>query len=408
MADNVFIFGAGFSYSAGIPLMSAFVDQMWNMARKKKAPDGSVLSSSDQSLLDEAIKIIEELDEFHGRANFDDRNIEDLLSILTFKAMSGGKGSKSNLPKMSRAIARVVELTCKVKRDSQSSNSGSSYEGSVIYKSFWQDLIRMYEKHKSVPTIITFNYDLVLEKSLLALLDSTTYNYGEKRLPFSTFKIDYANEDFGNHSYNVNPETYWKQKMHRGNAFYGEPTKYTSTEQISGYKLSRNSALGNAEVSFPILKLHGSLNFSRRKDQLHSTDIADTDPIILPPVFNKNAADVGNSIWSRAMEELKQAKRIVVVGYSLPRTDVYMQYFLRAALGPNRDLNKISVFDPVLHKNSDLGAALKERYRECFSPQLQRRIDFSPSFVNEKIAPGTTEHFVSLLGSKPDELLFLS
>ena len=83
MTDTVFILGAGFSYDAGIPLLIGFVDRMLDFAIKEKSSD-QPLSPADIEIFKDAMKIRNELDGYHGRANFDDRNIEDLLSNTDF------------------------------------------------------------------------------------------------------------------------------------------------------------------------------------------------------------------------------------------------------------------------------------------------------------------------------------
>ena len=68
--DTVLILGAGFSFDAGIPLMSGFVDQMWEFAIRQKGTDGKTLSPDDVKIFNDAANIRLELNEFHGRASF--------------------------------------------------------------------------------------------------------------------------------------------------------------------------------------------------------------------------------------------------------------------------------------------------------------------------------------------------
>ena len=111
-------------------------------------------------------------------------------------------------------------------------------------------------------------------------------------------------------------------------------------------------------------------------------------------------------MWTSALDHLRSAKNVVVVGYSLPQTDIYMQYFLKAALGPNLDLNKLIVFDPVLFSSSTGCAEMKHRYESCFSPQLRSRIFFDPIVNTPSTQQGTAEAFVRMLESEPAALLF--
>ena len=97
------------------------------------------------------------------------------------------------------------------------------------------------------------------------------------------------------------------------------------------------------------------------------------------------------------MNALRNAKNIVFVGDSLPDTDIYMQYFLRAGIGPNVNLNKIIVFNPVLFKPGEQNDAMRTRFGNCFSPQLQNRIDFNPPLNSAFLETGDVgkfKHFV--------------
>jgi len=105
MSDNVIILGAGFSCEAGIPLLGGFVDRMLDYAIKKTC-DGQPLDSSDIEIFESAIKIRNDLDRYHGRAEFDDRNIEDILSILSFDALDG---SQEGHEKLTAIIRRLPE-----------------------------------------------------------------------------------------------------------------------------------------------------------------------------------------------------------------------------------------------------------------------------------------------------------
>jgi hypothetical protein len=116
---------------------------------------------------------------------------------------------------------------------------------------------------------------------------------------------------------------------------------------------------------------------------------------------------LGGTTWADALNAVRSCKNLIVCGYSLPATDIYMQYFLKAALGPNQDLNKLFVFDPVLFRSDkgDEAKALKKRYSSNFSESIQHRISFEPARAHEGKG-GTFEHLVLLLAKHPLEILF--
>ena len=171
-------------------------------------------------------------------------------------------------------------------------------------------------------------------------------------------------------------------------------------------------------IEIPYLKLHGSLNWCSRttpkQDEQISRELtpargptcAVETPLILPPVFNKMNTGSLIPVWAKALEILRQAKHIIFVGYSLPRTDIYMQYFLKSAVGPNSNLQKIIVFDPALF--GEAREEMRQRFQECFSPQFQEQITFTPESVDvpEPGRPGTFAHFVQSLDTRQSGLLF--
>src|SRR5215467_1044976 len=88
--DNVFLFGAGVSAAAGVPLLNPFLDRMWEYSVKKSA-NGTAISAEDLEILNKALSIKDNLESYNSRAHFNDRNIEDVLSLLSFEAFVGGE-----------------------------------------------------------------------------------------------------------------------------------------------------------------------------------------------------------------------------------------------------------------------------------------------------------------------------
>ena len=85
-----------------------------------------------------------------------------------------------------------------------------------------------------------------------------------------------------------------------------------------------------------------------------------------------------------------------------------MQFFLKAALGPNQNLNKINVFDPILWHDNEHSKSMIDRFESCFSEQIRPRIDFKPGALSEnsKLMMGTTKHFVNVLSNAPEKIFF--
>lgn len=408
MSDTVFIFGAGFSYDSGIPLLSGFVDQMLRFYNQGKC-NGKNLSEDDLDLFRKADEIRNELDGYHGRARFDDRNIEDLLSILSFNEMTESANKESKLNTMTRAIARTIELSCNITAQTMGPFTRRSMRtrltGPDVYREFWQYLIRACRNGKSEPSIITFNYDLVLERSLLQTLYGVAF-WDDNPFPLRTVEIYYRYKNFDPYFFSLEHASYRS----------GSEPNQRKNKKVGGFEDEDPEDRAEREsLRFDILKLHGSLNFPN-PDGKRSNPFGDNpiigrsldDPYILPPVFNKMGSAAPLEMWKRALDVLRRAKRIVIVGYSLPRTDVYMQYFLKAGIGPNKYLDRVVVFDPVLHYTHSGNTDMRERFSNCFSQQMNSRLVFQPSVQSCKpgTLPGTTAHFVEMLRANPDFLMY--
>jgi SIR2-like domain len=398
MADNVIILGAGFSYDAGIPLLGGFVERMLEFALRKKHND-KPLDRGDQEIFEDAIKVRNELDNYHGRAVFDDRNIEDILSILSFNVLGGKRADKDKLNKINRAIARTIELSCSVTHPGapQSGNARVIETGPDTYRNFWRNIFACMKAGTQLPTIITFNYDLVLERALLQLLIGTRYDNYKNPLPFKSFEIKYYHDRIPTLAYKA------------AYVNYTGPDFKTSTGTILSMLKDKPSA---DHCDIEILKLHGSLNFPKPKVRFDEASYnfanALDDPQILPPISNKMSGNTSDDIWRIALQRLREAKNVVIVGYSLPRTDIYMQYFLKAAFGPNMDLNKVFVFDPALYSGSDENKDMRKRYQECFASQLHKRIYFNldGAPIGQPEHYSTTVQFVQVLNDEPSRILF--
>lgn len=94
-----------------------------------------------------------------------------------------------------------------------------------------------------------------------------------------------------------------------------------------------------AKEPINLLKVHGSLNWKRkhdkgislRKDPYEAEDRSKDE--IVPPVWNKRISEdpVLGEVWKNARINLRTGPLLVVVGYSVPDTDLLSQVLLRVA-----------------------------------------------------------------------------
>jgi hypothetical protein len=268
-----------------------------------------------------------------------------------------------------------------------------------LYTNFWSALFERFKDSTEFPSIITFNYDLVLERSLFQILNSREY----RQFGHDGLILRYHFEPLEDYCYKIAPTEYISDP---NNPLKVDPGIMTSS--------CLQDELKNPLV-VDILKLHGSLNFPRSKKVRTSKNRPPTnvieEPFIIPPVSTKAISDEAAGMWREALERLRGAKNVVIVGYSLPPTDYYVQYFLKTALGPSVHLRKITVFNPDLAEDLALNSPMRLRYGECFSPHVtDRLINFTPYNMRGVVANrddmGMFSHFVRQIRDPSSQLFY--
>ena len=90
-------------------------------------------------------------------------------------------------------------------------------------------------------------------------------------------------------------------------------------------------------------------------------------PLIVPPTWNKtdNVEIVG--VWNQAIKELSEAQNIIIIGYSLPKTDLFFQYLL--ALG-TLNIQRLKRFWVV-----DTNPDVDKKYQSFLSNDIKRKYE---------------------------------
>ena len=158
---------------------------------------------------------------------------------------------------------------------------------------------------------------------------------------------------------------------------------------------------------FPVMKLHGSLNWARcRKcseivawplidyfakynwgswiipggpktvsvgiashlaDLIHCGQPCENEAVIVPPTWNKAQYRDLVTVWKRAAAELAEAHTIVVIGYSLPPTDEFFRYLYAIGTSGRTRLKRFWVVDP------DTTGEVNERFMRLLGPVVKDR-----------------------------------
>lgn len=208
------------------------------------------------------------------------------------------------------------------------------------YKNF--EFLWQYIMTKGSP-IITLNYDLICEIYL-----SLAVKYNPRLNGYVKSYSDYAN-------------------FYRGQIVDVE----TTTELLDA-----------VEYMPEIIKLHGSCNwyysgddlyskiyFANTSDSIIKNIIGGYSPYIIPPITDKTIFYKNQTIkylWIKAYQYLQQAKKIYIIGFSFPPTDLSVKLLFETALKQNKKA-KIVVVNTKESLDKTCSTYIKTRYNEIFN-----------------------------------------
>ena len=374
---TVYLLGAGFSAERGIPMMDGFVTRMIE-ANGWLRSDGRTAESDDIIKL---LKYRHDISSAALRCVIRPDNIEDLLSAAAAEPSDQYQGLDRCIR---RSIAATIDYTEKQAIEPKQiglvlgntdfnsekipplwkSIESSTYEASAkavkvpaydFYVAAMTD--RLYDRRSGKHTLISYNYDLLLERSLRSMGIPMSYGFSEDELLSDDREGGFVDDS----------EINWNLRL---------------------------GACTNDCVQ--ILKMHGSMNWYLEYRQHHSKS-GQTQPVlsvreeyepdcadelfIQPPTWQKrqNSRD-GNgkegglvSLWSNAIKALSTATKIVVIGYSFPITDYYVKSMFQIGLKSNIGLGKIIIVNPSLDPDKRDGKEREDylsRMRVIFNEQL--------------------------------------
>lgn len=327
---NVYVLGAGFSKDAGLPLLTTFLASM------REARASGQLNDCENDAIDALLEYRLHASLAASRVPINPDNIEDLLSLVLATPISVTATSQRNIAR-ELPIAIGATLSYRQKLYFQKSptriiqtNTEPDHERWLIPQHEVGDIQRqvpLYDMYVALmcgyfdkttaqkDTIITFNYDTLIEDALTRM--KVLYNYG------------YSSADLSNH-------------------------KKRQTDLSEYLTLSEDST--NA---ISLLKLHGSINwaegepnsstglvprfFYNNYDELVAKGAV---PLIEPPTWRKGGNDILRTVWDRAVTALQTATRIIFIGYSAPATDPHFRFLMAAGLAENICLSKVVVVNP--------------------------------------------------------------
>lgn len=326
---NVYLLGAGFSKEIGLPLQDDFL-----LVAKE-------VFFKNPTSFDHFKKVFDyqnRLTRMKHYLNYPLLNLEHLFNLIEMDYFY----SKSEELKIIKND--FTKLICDVLKDITPRPISTDNADKCIseikynnYVSFIKLLISddKYNLNLYDDTIISFNYDLVLEGAAII------YNWKRHK--------DQDHSRRGRDNF-ITLNTLFD----KSNIDNDDISKYFNNYDNLSY-FPNLPLFDKGKNSIRYIKLHGSINWKT----------TDGNTFIVPPTWNKSDTEV-RKLWYLAYEELKKAKRIIIIGYSFPETDIYIKSLLGLALNENDILQHIFFINPDKDLAKKLSLSLLDKYFEKY------------------------------------------
>lgn len=329
MKRTVFILGAGFSADAGIPMLRNFLTRMVEMPAESAYR--TQYNAEDRSALTRIQRMQQILEQSPFRSDEDGPdNIEALSSVVEFFQDKRAVFA----PALNQLARRTIELSenlsgaaCPRGWTAPANFSVPRPSAYHVFATILSDWIHNQPQPSDLlaNVVISLNWDVVLERVLFDL----------------GLWPDYFLDS------NI-----WEDLR--------EPQDWARV---------------------PVLKIHGSLNWIMQDENCgkvlpflpgshcldwNSVGGSSKSWLMVPPTSHKSPYESILMVWETALDYLKYAQRLIIIGYSMPESDPYFKHFLMAGLLDNKVLEEVRVYTGSVR-------AVQRRYKALFSK--------APSFI---------------------------
>ena len=361
MSEVVFILGAGASAHTGAPIMKDFFNTVCDLY------DDKLINDEDK----EAFELIREakrnLERILAKVKLDITNLETIFSLIEMGRLIGVFPGNTPIDKLHKAIQRVIVRTIELKTKCYHKPSTDD-----AYDLLAQEITLLEERRKpSCSSILTFNYDVAIDFALERRVGAINYCLHEKKgTSPGGYKLLKLHGSFNWAKYKKNDEggvipisikrfvnEYCPLREEpiilRADSPVSERIRYINTFQIDiGSKINRLKA-----NYYPGIE----------------ANLLDDFPLIVPPTWSKTEYHtILKNVWSQAANEISGAKYIIVIGYSLPPSDLFFQYLLALGMLDIHRIKSFWVIDPMdksINRYKEfIGGPIEEMFRE--SPQV--------------------------------------
>ncbi|MDE2807323.1 MAG: SIR2 family protein [Gemmatimonadota bacterium] len=216
----------------------------------------------------------------------------------------------------------------------------------------------IYSWHYAQTTIITLNYDTLVERATTAVMEKNDQIEIWSSLLYPRYLCPDGVRTEGKTLHQTSLETFKLLKFHGSINWY-----YSGREEFFGETIffSEDLPYGQSDVLGP---------------DFRSPFVEDKELLVIPPVADKSTYFNNESIkkiWRSGGDALRQADRVFFVGYSLPSSDLGMRFFLQRNC-PEKQ--KVPIFlvntdiEVLNHYKASLGWNFMDRFVQDDKPIL--------------------------------------
>lgn len=368
VGKTIYVLGAGCSHHTGAPLLGNFLVEARLIMESEK---GLVYRESFERIF----KWIDNLRSASYYVELDLDNLEHIFSLADMLRQIGSEEGKQYFSDLRYVVMETLDRCQKLQCQKEVIQPDS------IYRLFVQVLERLNNQRRERisstsgsfenDVIITFNYDVILDHAFkgkeydYCLFDSPSPQH------FKLLKL--------------HGSTNWGKCNRCGNLQVVPPAPFLPREM----HLHPSKDGYSHEINFRMVT-HVLKNTMCKK----CNEKGLLEPAVIPPTWSK--AIYGTElakVWETAVNEIRNAFQIIVIGYSMPPTDTFFQYLLTLGLYENPSLHRVVVV------NKDGSDDLKQRYSRVFSRGLKDRDRLK--FLKEEFR-GFVASRMLLIGEKVD------
>lgn len=346
---TIYVLGAGCSQHTGAPLLRDFL-----VKSRLLKEQGKQLTYKDS--FENIFAWIDKLRSASYYVELDLDNLEHIFSLAEMLKQIGLKEGEQHFSDLRYLVMETLD-SCQIRWRK------GRFWPDELYSKFLKLLKELNDQRRKQiggvlgefenDVIITFNYDLMLDYAMGFWQEVPEYCLLSKPTPGSNF-----------HVLKLHGSTNWVychdcQNQNSSN----QPQIIRPTPILGGSQLLPGSLEEGQQVPFQMVT-----NVLPKTPCQKCNKTGTLEPIIIPPTWSKTLTGSPIArVWESAVNEIKKASQIIVIGYSMPTTDTFFQYLLTLGLASNANLNRVVVID------KDEGEDFKKRYETVFARSLLDR-----------------------------------